>query len=80
MAIDSVCVQTTGALERAAGSVVSTGIERNVLSSDLGASGGMYPSEGLLLFMSRMVDAGIAEGDVRRMVTDNPARLLRQEG
>lgn len=69
-----------GAFERAAESVVSTGIERNVLSSDLGASGGMYPSEGLLLFMSRMVDAGIAEGDVRRMVTDNPARLLRQEG
>lgn len=49
---------------------------RNVLSSDLGQPGLPSYPDGLGAFAEALVEEGVDERDVRRMLTDEPARLL----
>lgn len=54
----------------------ATGVERNVLTSDMGQpSNPPYP-DGLAAFAGSLAAAGLARADVRRMLVDNPTILL----
>lgn len=54
----------------------ATGVERNIVSSDLGQpSNPAYP-DGLASFALSMVGAGLHPADLRRMLVGGPAQLL----
>jgi hypothetical protein len=52
------------------------GVERCILSSDLGQSTSPPPAEGLEAFGRELIERGMDERDVRRMLVDNPSALL----
>jgi len=52
------------------------GPERVILATDLGQKTAVYPDEGLLEFATKLYESGISEGDIRKMVVDNPAALI----
>jgi hypothetical protein len=52
------------------------GPEHTVISSDLGQSGLQLPIEGYHTLLPRLLDAGIPESDIRRMIGGNQAVLL----
>jgi len=52
------------------------GVEWCVLSSDLGATRYVMPTEGFGDFLSKMLSAGMTERELAQMTKDNPARLL----
>lgn len=52
------------------------GPDRVLLSSDLGQADGKYPDEGFLEFCNRLVEGGLPEEDVRKMIVQVPAALL----
>ncbi len=52
------------------------GPEHMVLASDLGQANMPPPVDGFLTVTEQLLDAGVEEKDVRRMVVDNPSRLL----
>jgi Family of unknown function (DUF6282) len=52
------------------------GPESTILATDLGQSTAPYPDEGLAIYLNNLLDNGFGEGEVRRMVRDNPAQLL----
>jgi uncharacterized protein DUF6282 len=52
------------------------GADRTTLGSDLGQENNPLPTESYRKICSRLLDAGLTEGDVRKLVADNPARLL----
>lgn len=54
----------------------ATGIERNVLTSDLGQPANPPYPDGLAAFAASMVTAGLEARDVRRMLVDTPAALV----
>lgn len=56
--------------------IKALGADRVVLATDLGQSANAYPDEGLLDFCNRLVESGISETDVRKMVVSNPEALL----
>lgn len=47
-----------------------------ILCSDLGIKNGGRPVEGMATFLELLMKAGIAYGDLKRMVSDTPAALL----
>jgi hypothetical protein len=47
-----------------------------ILSSDLGQPGNPLPPDGLAAFVQAMLERGVTQADVDRMVKENPARLL----
>jgi hypothetical protein len=55
------------------------GPERTVISSDLGQKGNPLPVDGYLYLVGALLDHGVPEKDVRRMIADNPAFLLGLE-
>jgi hypothetical protein len=55
------------------------GPDHTSLASDLGQVGNVLPVEAYVAVCERLLDSGVAEADVRRMVVDNPARLLGLE-
>jgi hypothetical protein len=64
---------TTAAQVLAAARAV--GIERNVISSDLGQpEDGPYP-EGLAAFVGELLDAGLTRDEARTMLVDVPGRV-----
>lgn len=52
------------------------GAERTSLGSDLGQVDNPLPVESFRKILDRLHDCGVGEADLRRMVRDNPARLL----
>lgn len=59
--------------------VHALGPEHIVLSTDLGQLHNPLPAEGLRIFVQLLLEAGVSAGDIRRMLHDNPARLLYGE-
>ncbi|HEX6988265.1 MAG TPA: DUF6282 family protein [Bacillota bacterium] len=55
------------------------GPEHIVLSTDLGQLHNPLPAEGLRIYVQLLLEAGVPAGDIRRMLHDNPARLLYGE-
>jgi hypothetical protein len=53
----------------------AAGVERSVVSTDLGQVDNPPPEDGLPLMVDRLLGAGFTEGEVRTMVVDNPAAL-----
>jgi hypothetical protein len=56
------------------------GPERSSLGSDLGQAGNPFPVDSFRKICSRLLQAGMTEREVRMLVADNPARLLRLDG
>ncbi len=63
-------------IERA---IMDTGVERTVLSTDLGQPDTPPPVEGLRRYAERLCSTGFSVDDVRRMMQANPARLLGEK-
>jgi len=55
------------------------GPERTVISSDLGQQGNPLPVDGYIYLVGALLDHGVSEKDIRRMVAANPAFLLGLE-
>jgi hypothetical protein len=60
-------------IERA---IIETGIERTVLSTDLGQPETPPPAEGLRLYAERLRSTGFSVDQIRSMMQANPERLL----
>jgi hypothetical protein len=52
------------------------GPDRTQLGSDLGQQNNPLPVESYRKVVGRLLDAGVSDEDLRRMVVDNPSRLL----
>ncbi len=48
-----------------------------VLTTDLGHTGGGFPDEGLALFSQKLIEKGFSENEIRVMIVDNPATLVK---
>ena len=59
-----------------AAAIKAVGPERTLLASDFGQLHNPSPVEGLRMFAQSMIRCGIDPQDVRRMLVDNPRRLL----
>ena len=53
----------------------ATGVENNVLSTDLGQVGNPAVEDGLALLVDRLLEAGFTDDDVRTMAVTNTRRL-----
>lgn len=60
-------------IERA---IIETGVERTVLSTDLGQPETPPPAEGFRLYAERLRSSGFSRDDLRAMMQTNPERLL----
>jgi len=57
--------------------IKTTGAEHNILTTDFGQIHHPSPVEGLRIFARSMVELGTSEEDVRKMMCDNPRKLLK---
>lgn len=60
-------------IERA---IIDTGVERTILSTDLGQPDTPPPAEGLRLYADRLRSTGFSADQIRAMMQANPERLL----
>jgi hypothetical protein len=60
-------------IERA---IIETGVERTILSTDLGQPETPPPAEGLRLYAERLRSTGFSVDHIRTMMQANPDRLL----
>jgi len=56
--------------------ILKVGVDRVILSTDLGQTGRPYPNEGLLQFANWLLGCGVRETDVRKTFVDNAIQLL----
>ena len=56
--------------------IEAVGAQHSTLGSDLGQEGNPLPTESFRKIVGALLDRGMPERDVRRMVSDNPAELL----
>lgn len=56
--------------------IATVGVASTVLASDLGQPVNPAPVEGLAQYAARLRSVGFSPDDIRRMMVDNPARLL----
>jgi len=63
-------------IERA---IIESGVERTVLSTDLGQPETPPPAEGLRLYAERLRSTGFSVDHIRAMMATNPERLLQRE-
>ena len=56
--------------------IEAVGPERSTLGSDLGQMDNPLPTDAFRKMVARLLERGLREDDVRRMVCDNPAELL----
>jgi uncharacterized protein DUF6282 len=56
--------------------IEAVGAEHSTLGSDLGQDGNPLPTESFRKIVAALLDRGMPERDVRRMVSDNPRQLL----
>jgi len=59
--------------------IVATGVDKTILSTDLGQPDTPPPVEGLRRYAERLRSSGFAVDEIRRMMQTNPARLLFAE-
>jgi len=62
--------------EAAFAGIRAAGVERTILSTDLGQTINPPVAEGFAMFAERLLDAGFAAHEVRRMAVTNPAALV----
>ena len=60
-------------IERA---IIETGVERTILSTDLGQPDTPPPAEGLRLYAERLRSTGFSADQIRNMMQANPESLL----
>jgi hypothetical protein len=58
----------------------AVGVDHSILASDLGQANNPLPTEGLEDVAVELMDRGVSEMDVRRLLADNPAKLLGVQG
>lgn len=56
----------------------ATGVERTIISTDLGQPDTPAPAEGLRMYAERLSASGFSRDDIRMMLETNPERLLQQ--
>jgi hypothetical protein len=56
--------------------IIETGVEKTILSTDLGQANNPPPVEGLKLYALRLRSTGFSVDDIRAMMQTNPERLL----
>jgi hypothetical protein len=66
-------------IEQLVGWINRVGPERTTIGSDLGQQGNPLPVDGYIYIVQQLLDHGVSEKDVRRMIADNPAFLLGLE-
>jgi hypothetical protein len=59
--------------------ITATGVERTILSTDLGQPETPPPAEGMRLYAERLRSSGFSADDIRRMMQTNPEVLLRSD-
>jgi hypothetical protein len=67
---------TIYSVAEAADAIRKVGVGSVILSTDMGQIGIQAPSEGLAAFAAGLRAQGFGDGDLDRMLKDNPARLL----
>jgi Family of unknown function (DUF6282) len=70
-------LQATVPFETLVGQIRAVGVATTIAATDYGLPQLPTPAEGLAEFAVRLLQSGFSAADVRRMVRDNPARLLR---
>jgi hypothetical protein len=63
-------------VETLVGWIEAVGAERSILGSDLGQMSNPLPTDSFRKIVGKLLDRGMPDGDVRRLVRDNPAELL----
>jgi hypothetical protein len=53
------------------------GARHIVLTTDLGNTAGVFPDEGLALFGEKLLEKGFSETEIRTMIVNNPASLIK---
>lgn len=66
-------------VEDVANLIKTLAVDKIVLSSDLGLKSAGWPISGMSEFLARLEEAGVGNEDLRKMIADNPARLLGLE-
>lgn len=56
--------------------IKAAGAEHCILSSDMGLSYGLFPAEGMRVFIASLMHRGITPEEIELMIRVNPARLL----
>ena len=56
----------------------TTGVERTVISTDLGQTINPPVAEGFGMFAQKLLDAGFSSEDIRTMAVTNPTRLIEE--
>jgi hypothetical protein len=72
-------LQATVPFETLAQQIREVGVATTIAATDYGLPQLPSPAEGLADYAARLLQSGFSADDVRRMVRDNPARLLRLE-
>lgn len=70
-------LKATVPFEIMAGQIRAVGVDTTIAATDYGLPQLPSPVDGLLEYATRLVQSGFSAIDVRRMIRDNPARLLR---
>ena len=63
-------------LQQAVDLINAAGVGQCVVATDAGQPYNLWPDEELRAFMNCLYDVGLTETDIRRVMADNPARLL----
>ena len=63
-------------LEDSIAQIKAIGADHVIIATDLGQTTSIYPDQGMLAYAEQLVAHGFSEGDVRKMVRDNPAGLI----
>lgn len=58
--------------------IKALGADRIIIATDLGQKTAPYPDEGMLEYATKLVEAGMSEGDVRKMTVQNPTALVKK--
>ena len=66
--------------ERVIEAIRATGVDHNILSTDLGQLGNPSVEDGLALMADRLLEAGFSETEVRTMAVTNTRRLAGEDG
>jgi Family of unknown function (DUF6282) len=64
--------------EAAFANIRKTGVERTVISTDLGQTINPPVAEGFGMFAQKLLDAGFSTDEIRTMAVTNPARLIEE--
>jgi hypothetical protein len=59
--------------------IETAGVDKTILSSDLGLMGGARPVDGYRLVVEELLNLQIPEADIRRLIGSNAAAMLNLE-